>query len=268
VKFVRKRLVLTKDASRGRHSLRDWAKGLASIAIVAGIAYVLLGFASDMAANRISEEREAKLFQWLELGDAAPEHDGFARAKTLFAQLCASEDLRPLPYRLVLVDQAGPNAFALPGGLVAVTPDLLDWIESDIGLAFVLGHELGHHQNRHALKRMGRALIYRMSIGLISGAGDLSVLDHGLSLASLAYSRGQEEAADQFAVQIVHQTFNTLDGAMEFFEDIHENYGVESRAAKLFRSHPLTSDRIAAIQREIEKLPADSPAQLGHAQGF
>ena len=194
MKFVPRRLVYTRDNSKGKPILKDWVKGLLSLGVFFVFAYFALGWTADVVANNISEETEAKLFQWLDVGDALSHQAEFAHLQEIFNRLKDAPDLRPLPYRLVMLEMEGPNAFALPGGTIGVTPALLDEVKSEIGLAFVLAHELGHQQHRHALKRLGRTLIYRIAMGWISGAGDLSLLNYSLSLATLKHSRDQESA--------------------------------------------------------------------------
>ena len=97
--FVPKKLERTGDISRGKPRLRDWVKGLLSIAAVLALAYVVLGMVADTVANSISEETEAELFQWIEIGEK-PGDEEFVRAQLIFDRLCKIEGLRPLPYRL------------------------------------------------------------------------------------------------------------------------------------------------------------------------
>lgn len=268
MKFVPRRLVKSADASRGRARWKDWAKGLLSIAVVGTVVYLLLGLAADSVANQISEETEVKWFQWVDFGAQPSSHPGFAQAERVFDRLCRDPELRPLPYRLVYLADDAPNAFALPGGLVAVTQGLLEMVDTEIGLAFVLAHELGHHQNRHALKRLGRTLVTRAALTLASGAGDLSVLDNGLTLAGLAHTRDQESEADEFGLDLVHRVYGTTAGAFEFFEQVHAISGDGSRFASMLHSHPLTEDRIKDMRARAAELPDTAPSELLNPQNF
>src|SRR5438045_17036 len=64
--------------------------------------------------------------------------DGIARPMAVRSE-------RPkLPWSFKVVDDASPNAFALPGGPVFVTRGLLTYLNSEAELATVLGHEMGH----------------------------------------------------------------------------------------------------------------------------
>lgn len=270
MKFVPRRLRKSADASRGKMRWKDWIKGLTSVAIVLGIVYLLLGVAADAIANRVSEETEVKWFSWIELGDDLIPQDeqAFARAQAAFDRLIRDPELRDLPYRLVWLADSAPNAFALPGGLVGVTHGLLELVDSELGLAFVLAHELGHHQNRHALKRLGRALITRAAVAMVSGAGDLSLLDNGLTFAGLAHTRGQEREADQFGLDLVHRTYGTTEGAFEFFEMVHEIQGDGNRLGNMLHSHPLTEDRLEDLHDRAATLPPTAPRELHAPQRF
>ena len=254
MKFLPRPLVKTRDNSRGKPRLKDWVKGLASVAIFLGVAYMALGWIADGIASSISEESEAELFQWLDIGDQPTNNLAFNEAQRIFEELLEDPQLRPLPYHLVLLDLGDPNAFALPGGLVGVTPGLLEIIDSEIGMAFVLAHELGHQQHRHALKRLGRALIHRIAIGWISGSGDLSLLNHALSLATLKHSRDQERDADDFGLALIHRVHGTTEGAFEFFEHIHNQAGDGSKIGAMFQTHPLTEERLRDLHEAATHL--------------
>ncbi len=185
---------------------------------------------------------------------SAPELDlpgsgDLARAEKIFQRLLGHPGLRPLPYRLFLVPISEPNAFAVPGGAVGVTQGLLDDIESEVGLALVLGHELGHHQARHPLKRTGRMLVFSVARALLFGAHDTSLVDRSLAIADSSYSRRQERQADAFGLRLVHDIYGHTEGSLEFFERIRSEHGTEEvRWAAFVRSHPLTSDRIADLR--------------------
>jgi predicted Zn-dependent protease len=150
-----------------------------------------------------------------------------------------------------------PNAVAVPGGGVGVTQGLLDRVQTETGLAMVLAHELGHHQHRHALKRIGRGLIFTIALGLILGGDVASVAQIGLDVAETSYSRGQETESDEFGLRRLFQTYGTTEGCLEFFEMMQKEFETDSqRWMAFFSTHPLTSERIAHLRElagELEK---------------
>ena len=147
MKFVAKRLGAAADASSGRESRSETFKNVAGVAVALVILYFVIGFVADAAAMHISEKTEAEYFGAAYSSiHSEPVHADFEGVRELFAVLSQYDQLRPLPWKLLYSDDEAPNAFAVPGGGVIVTQGLLDSVKSETALAFVLGHELAHHQ--------------------------------------------------------------------------------------------------------------------------
>ena len=64
-----------------------------------------------------------------------------------------------LPYEFKIVNDSSPNAFALPGGYIAISRGLLADLENEAQLAAVLGHEIGHVTARHSVQGMQRGSV-------------------------------------------------------------------------------------------------------------
>jgi Zn-dependent protease with chaperone function len=254
MKFVPKELRSTGDISRGDSNWRSVLKNILYVAIFLVGLYVLLGLVAGIMAGYIPETFEAKLFSWesgLE-GEKSPE---FGQAGEVFSNLIKQPSLRPLPYQLFMVSIQEPNAVAMPGGGVGVSQALLEAVSGETGLAMVLGHELGHHQKRHCLERLGRALIYQSVMALLFGHNRFSVVDIALLAGESGYSRRQEREADEFGLNLVHQAFGKTEGALEFFEMIDREYGSKtSRWTVFMSSHPYTPDRTAYLRELQESL--------------
>src|SRR5687768_11826698 len=69
------------------------------------------------------------------------------------SKLAAVSD-RKLPYEFVVLNNSVPNAWALPGGKIAINRGLLTELESEAELAAVLGHEIVHAAAGHTAYRM------------------------------------------------------------------------------------------------------------------
>ena len=74
----------------------------------------------------------------------------------------------PLPYEFTVLNNSVPNAWALPGGKIAINRGLLTELESEAELAAVLGHEAVHAAARHSAKQQSRAML--MQVGVIGTA--------------------------------------------------------------------------------------------------
>lgn len=255
MKFVPKQLTKTADLSRGRVSPRAFATNALSVILVLGGLYLLLGLFADLAVLYIPDRWEAQIFaQSSHPSDPhAPELD---RGQALFKKLVQQPGMRQLPYRLFHLDITQPNAVAIPGGAIGVSSALLESVESETGLAFVMGHELGHHQARHCLKRLGRTLLYQTVLATFFGGGNTpSAIGASLQVAESGYSRRQELEADEFGLKLVYRTFGHTEGCLEFFENILEEHRSNaSRWSAFFSSHPYVEDRIGHIKHLQESI--------------
>jgi Zn-dependent protease with chaperone function len=103
----------------------------------------------------------------------------------------------------------GPNAFALPGGTIVMTDDMV--LEAgrlqlpDDALVGVLAHEIGHVVHRHTTRMVVEQGVLNIGLGL--ALGDVSSLvSFGTSLLTgLAYRRNHETEADCFAVAVLRR---------------------------------------------------------------
>lgn len=255
MRFVPKELKATADISRGRSTPATFVKNSLSVAMVLVILYVALGWIAGLVASYIPESYETRWFSFIVSYDVSPRpiSPDFRRGQRLFDRLRRQPGLRPLAYELKLLAASKPNAFAMAGGSVWVSTGLLKNVSNDMGLAMVLAHELGHHQLRHCLKRLGRGLLYLSAQVFLFGTPDPSVINVALHTGESNYSRRQERAADEFGLQLVHEAFGHTRGALEFFEMIQrEHESGSSRWTDFLASHPHTGARIKYL-RELQR---------------
>ena len=139
-------------------------------ALVAGFTAIfvaialLLGFLIEVALYFVTVEDEAKLFaDWFpdDLVTVSDTDDRVLATQLLVDRLALHWPDTPYQFRVEIDDSEQPNAMALPGGLIIVTAGLLDQVESENELALVLGHELGHFNNRDHLRALGRGVVCR-----------------------------------------------------------------------------------------------------------
>jgi len=116
-------------------------------------------------------------------------------------------------FTVSLINSPINNAFAVPGGYIYTTRQMVTLMNNEAELAAVLGHEVGHVAARHSQRRMQRA--QRNSILGVLGAigssillGDSGIGDslartflQGSQLLTLSYSRSQELEADRLGIQ-------------------------------------------------------------------
>jgi Zn-dependent protease with chaperone function len=182
------------------------------------------------------------------------------RAEAILQRLVASPDVPNLDYQLVHLSDAAPNAFAFPGGTIGVTSGLLELTETDeVSLAFILAHELGHFVHRDHLKGIGRQVGRSLAWAVLFGndpSGLFSI--HANHWLDMDYSREQESAADQFAIQLVHQVYGNMEGSGRFFEWL-ENHSSHPAWVEWWMSHPEPTRRRQDLEKEMDRLKETVP---------
>lgn len=120
---------------------------------------------------------------------------------------------RPDDFEVTLLNSSVNNAFAVPGGYIYATRQLVNLMNNEAELAAVLGHEVGHVAARHSARRQEAAqrnqllgLLGAVIGGAVLGSSDLAQLSlQGSQLATLSYSRNQELEADRLGVQYLNR---------------------------------------------------------------
>lgn len=180
-----------------------------------------------------------------------------------------------LAYYFSVLDTPVVNAFALPGGYVYLTRGILATMNSEAELATVLGHELGHINARHSVRRMSKLLL--VQLGLTVG-GALSetfakvsgVASIGIQLLFLKYSRDDEREADALGVGYSRKGGFNPGEMVNFFASL-QKLGDLSKGASLpgfLSTHPLNRERIrnveAMLQDEDRMLLVHHRSYLNH----
>lgn len=238
------------------HPLREVLRlGLAVLVITTAL-FFLSGFAVDQIVDRLDPDTglglrpqmiEAMTTQFGERLDT----DAATRTRALFDQLLAQSGRAPERYHLLVLDDDLVNAMALPGGVVVVLRGLLDEVESENELAMVLGHELGHLDNRDHLRAAGRSIILAGLRALIfgnSGALDAQLIGVPTDAARLQYGRKRELAADQVGLAIVCNLYGHSSGAEDFFA----RHVDRDSSVVWFDSHPASKLRVDTL-RELAR---------------
>lgn len=116
-------------------------------------------------------------------------------------------------FTVTLLNSPVNNAFAIPGGYIYTTRQLVALMNNEAELAGVLGHEVGHVAARHAAKRQSTAtrntvigVVGSVLSGVLLGNSQIGQavqegLMQGSQLLTLKYSRGQETEADNLGIQ-------------------------------------------------------------------
>ncbi|HEY0955034.1 MAG TPA: M48 family metallopeptidase [Roseateles sp.] len=141
----------------------------------------------------------------------------------------------------------GPNAFALPGGDVVITDELLKLLDDEPDAVLtVLAHELGHVQHRHGLRMLLRAGAISVVTSVIVGDFSSLLAAAPALLATSAYSRDNERQADAYGRALARAGGVDTARMAVFFERIAKRHaGVgEHPLAIAISTHPADAERV------------------------
>ena len=222
--------------------------GLTAIFVVI---VVVLIFLVEIALYFVPAEKEAAFFgDWLpdDLITVAPDDDRLYETQLLVDRLAFHWGDAPYEFRVEIDDSSVANAMALPGGLIVVTSGLLDQVESENELAFVLGHELGHYRNRDHMRALGRGVVLSLVFAVTTGsdAAQLGLRVSDLTLRS--FSRRQEAAADEFGLALVYTQYGHVDEAWRLFERWDDGDDSIIDVVTYLSTHPQPADPIEKLE--------------------
>jgi Zn-dependent protease with chaperone function len=244
--------------------------GLAATAIaVAGFVFVGIPAASGPLARHTPPKLERQIGENLE----AQVSIGFRRcggepgqaALARFGQRLGQAAATPFDIRVRAVHAPMVNAFALPGGAILVTDQLIDLAKTPDELSAVIAHEATHVQKRHVMQGVWRSfgfgVILDAVVGGGTGAGQQAVLLMG-SASSLRYSREAEAEADAGGQDLLARLGLSSEGMAPFFQRlVSTSQGrYADHVQELISDHPDTLRRAAASRaRARPGAPAFTP---------
>jgi predicted Zn-dependent protease len=172
---------------------------------------------------------------------------------------------RQLPYEFVVLNNSVPNAWALPGGKIAINRGLLTELNSEAELAAVLGHEIVHAAARHTAKRMERSMLLQGVVAATavvtsdSDYGNFAVGGASVAAAMVnqKYGRDDELESDKYGMLYMSRAGYDPQGAVELqktFVKLNEGQSSDWLSG-LFASHPPSEERVRENTRMAAALP-------------
>lgn len=161
----------------------------------------------------------------------------------------AAQPNQQYDFRLTVLRDTTINAFAAPGGFLAVNHGLLAATKTPEEFAGVLAHEVAHVTRRHTTRTLLRDIPMRFAITAVSGGSGMetAAMVAG-SVGMLRYRRNFEADADREGLRLLHAAEIDPAGVVSFMRTLEEEHESEPRFANYLSSHPRTIDRIAQLE--------------------
>ena len=157
----------------------------------------------------------------------------------------------------VIEDDKMINAFALPGGKVAVYTGILPYTKNEAGMATVLGHELGHVIARHGAERVSSGLLAQLGLlglNLALERQDSRVVQSinqaygaGVQVGILLpFNRTQESEGDHIGLILMAKAGYDPREAIGFWKRM--SHGKKNKPPEFLSTHPSDERRIKQIE--------------------
>ncbi len=171
----------------------------------------------------------------------------------------------PLPYEFVVLNNSVPNAWAMPGGKIAINRGLLTELNSEAELAAVLGHEVTHSAARHGAKSMQRGMFMQgalVATAIISSQKTeyanalVGAAQVASNLISTKYGRDAERESDLYGTRWLAEAGYDPRAAVELqqtFVRLSEGRQTDWLSG-LFSSHPPSQERVENNTRLVAQL--------------
>ena len=259
----------------------QWRPGTIAVIVRIGLIGALLLFLAGCGVNPVTGKKELQLVgegtevrigqenylpsRQTQGGDFVIDPQLTAYVSEVGNKLAQVSD-RKLPYEFAVLNNSVPNAWALPGGKIAVNRGLLTQLNSEAELAAVLGHEIVHSAARHGARSMERGMLLQAAMlglqlgvrdneyaGLIVGSAML-----GANLISTRYGREAELESDHYGMGYMKRAGYDPAAAI----DLQKTFVKLSEGRRqnwlegLFASHPPSQERVARNEETAREIGA------------
>jgi len=172
-------------------------------------------------------------------------------------RIAAAANRPDYQWEFTLIEDKTPNAFALPGGKVAVYTGILPLTKDETGLAVVMGHEVAHALARHGAERMSTGLLTEIAgktAGIVFGGGNPQTekqVEQAFGIGSevgimLPFSRHQESEADEIGLFMMAKAGYDPRQAVEFWKRMEQ--AKNGKPPEFLSTHPSDETRIKRIE--------------------
>ncbi len=189
-------------------------------------------------------------------------------------RLASNSDRPDKSFTFVVINQPVVNAFAAPGGVIALYSGLILAADDENEVAGVLAHEIAHITQQHLYRALESQQAMTIPIALamlalvIVGGGSAEAIQSAViggqaaaMQAQIFFTRQNEYEADRIGISTLSRAGYNPEGMAEFFEKI----GRISRAMgagppEYLRTHPVSVSRIAEATNRAQNMPVPEPS--------
>jgi predicted Zn-dependent protease len=184
-------------------------------------------------------------------------------------QLVANSAEPSQAFEFFAINDSAINAFSLPGGFVGVNTGLILITQSESELASVLAHEISHVTQHHVARMIAGQKVDTLSAVAAIAVAILAARSNpeasqaaivGMQAGSiqrqLNFSRANEQEADRMGLATLQKAGFDVRAMPAFLERMGKATRLlEGNVPSYFRTHPVTSERVADIDNRVQQMP-------------
>lgn len=177
-----------------------------------------------------------------------------------------------LPYYFFFMADPNINAFAGPGGYIAVNAGLVLAAQNEDEVAAVMAHEIAHVSQGHIARKIADAsrtkyataagVLASIALGAVSGQAAQSAMAAtiaGTQQHFINFSRGMEAEADRVGMRTLAASGYDPSSMPRFFTRMQADDRFSSSPPAILSDHPLTPERIADANARVAQYPKTAP---------
>lgn len=172
--------------------------------------------------------------------------------KKLQTEILTHAEKNPYEFSICIIKEDNFNAFALPAGYIFLYTGLLNTVDSESELAFILGHETSHVLMRHGYRTIKKTGAINTLRSKIAAMPLITLADIIGGLGILKYSRENEKDADLRSLEIVRaMKFNPAISILAMEKMISTS---PPKALTFLSTHPHPETRIKYLKKNISRM--------------
>jgi beta-barrel assembly-enhancing protease len=249
--------------------MQHFISALLALCLVSGCAVNPVTGRSDLNMYSLAQQKQIGAQHYSPMkqsqgGEITADPQLSAYVNQVGQRIAAVSDL-PLEYEFVVLNNGVPNAWALPGGKIAINRGLMLELQNEAELAAVLGHEVVHAAAAHGAQAMTRGNLMQgaLVIGAIASSNNqysdyivgASML--GATLITTRYGREAERESDEFGIHYMVRAGYEPQAAVSLqqtFVRLSEGRDSGGWLEGLFASHPPSQERVENNQALVNQL--------------
>ncbi len=171
-------------------------------------------------------------------------------------------------FHFFVIDDEQVNAFAVPGGYIALYSGLILKTQSESELASVIAHEISHVTQHHSVRtiesmsKFSFPMMATLLAAIVLGSKNpelaqaaITTTIAGAQQLEINFTREHEKEADRLGMQILHDSgFDPYD-MPKFFEQLQSISRYYQTIPEFLRTHPMSTDRAAEAYSRAEQYP-------------